>query len=124
MVSCLIYGADYQSVDMLMFNGFFCAVLGAISVLLKLKIEKGAEDKSGDIVLPAIALSNLAYAALVTFWPMPLPHIANDQTFMSLFFKEVFATILVIFSTGPIKVYLDVKRGKTSVGELKANYED
>ena len=124
MVSCLIYGTDYQSVDMLMFNGFFCAVLGAISVLLKLKIEKGAEDKSGDIVLPAIALSNLAYAALVTFWPMPLPHIANDQTFMSLFFKEVFATILVIFSTGPIKVYLDVKRGKTSVGELKANYED
>ena len=43
---------------------------------------------------------------------------------MTLFGKEAFSTVVVIFTTGPIKVFLDVKRGKTSISEMKDNYED
>ena len=110
-----------------MFNGFFCALLGVVSIFLKLKVEKGKEENKNDSVIPSIVLSGLAYAALATVWPMPLPHLDVDsvrKTFMTLIIREVLSTIAVIFTTGPIKVWLDIKRGKTSISELQENYED
>lgn len=113
-----------------MFNGFLCAMLGAISVILKLKMEKKSDEggSGGDSVLPSIVLSSVAYAALATLWPMALPHIESEsegrKAFLSMLIREVISTIFVIFSTGPIKVYLDVKRGKTSIEEMKDNYAE
>ena len=67
-----IFGKAYQTTDMVMFNAFFCAMLGVVSIALKVKVEKGKDDK-GDSIIPMIILSSLAYAALATMWPMPLP---------------------------------------------------
>ena len=55
-----------------MFNAFFCALLGVVSIVLRMKDEKGKKDKT-DSIIPMIILSSLAYAALATMWPMPLP---------------------------------------------------
>ena len=113
--------------DMFMFNGFFCALLGVVSIFLKLKVEKGSEENKNDSVIPSIVLSALAYSVLATMWPMTLPHLDAESVrkpFMTLLIREVVSTIVVIFTTGPIKVWLDIKRGKTSVQELQENYED
>ena len=98
-----------------MFNGFFCAMLGVVNIFLKMKVSKGKDDKSGDNVIPSILLSCLGYAALATMWPMSLPHLETEESgrkpFMNMFMREAVSTIVVIFSTGPVKVWLDVKRG-------------
>ena len=33
-------------------------------------------------------------------------------------------TVAIIFVTGPVKVWLDIKRGKTSIAELASEIED
>ena len=120
-----MHGESTIDINTLMFNGFFSALLGAISIGLELQAKKGKEETSGDSVIPSIVLSGLAYAGLASVWPEPLTHLNLDtKTFMSIFFRAVVSTILVIFATGPVKVWLDVKRGKTSIEEMKENYED
>ena len=120
-----MHGDSTIDKNTLMFNGFFSAMLGAIAIVLKLKVEKGNEDNSGDSVIPSIILSSLAFAALTTMWPTPLTHLnLHEKSFMSVFLRAAISTIIVIFATGPVKVWLDVKRGKTSVAEMRDNYED
>ena len=72
VVGFFIYGFSYRQVDVVMFNGFFCAMLGAVVTLLKMRAEKGKEENN---ILPGIILSSLAYAGLATMWPTALPHI-------------------------------------------------
>ena len=42
---------------------------------------------------------------------------------MSVFFDS-WTTIVYIFLNGPLKVYLEIKEGKTSVKKLVEEYED
>ena len=37
---------------------------------------------------------------------------------------ECFYTIVFIFINGPLKVYLEIKEGKTSLSKIKEDYED
>ena len=123
----LIYGLPYAQTDVILFNVVLCALLGMINVILSQKIGGGKEEKAGDRVFPSLVLSSLAYATLATMWPEMLPQIDNSgvrKSFFSLVLREFVSTIVVIFSTGPLKVWLDVKRGKTSLSEMKSNYED
>ena len=94
---------------------------------LKAKIGDGKDEKAGDRVLPSLVLSSLAYAFLANRWPENLPQVdigGVRKSFWSMLLREFISTIVITFSTGPLKVWLDVKRGKTSLSEMKANYED
>ena len=46
------------------------------------------------------------------------------DTLLSASFFDCWLTILFIFMNGPLKVYLDIKEGKTSVKKLVEEYED
>ena len=123
----LLYGLPYAQTDVILFNIVFCAMLGAINVILKAKIGGGNDEKAGDRVLPSLILSSLAYATLASMWPENLPQVdigGARKSFWSMLLREFISTIVLTFSTGPLKVWLDVKRGKTSLSEMRANYED
>ena len=117
----LIYGLPYAQTDVILFNIVFCAMLGVISVVLKQKVGGGKEEKAGDRVLPSLMLSSLAYATLASMWPENLPQVdigGSRKSFLSMLLREFISTIVLTFSTGPLKVWLDVKRGKTSLSEM------
>ena len=123
----LLYGLPYAQTDVILFNIVFCSMLGAINVILKAKIGDGKEENAGNRVLPSLVLSSLAYATLASMWPENLPQVdigGVRKSFWSMLLREFISTIVITFSTGPLKVWLDVKRGKTSLSEMRANYED
>ena len=41
-----------------------------------------------------------------------------ERSLVATFFMNLFQTILTVFVTGPIKVALDIKSGKTSLNDL------
>ena len=75
-----------------------------------------------------IVLMSLAYTVLLMAWPLaqytPVSFPDTKRSDFSRFLTEVIASVIIIFSTGPFKVYLDVKRGATSVKQMKDEYEE
>ena len=65
-----------------------------------------------------VAILGLGREFGYTYGPMGDMHLAN------VFVTEMFSTIAIIFATGPIKVFLEVQSGKTSVKDLKDGFED
>ena len=61
-----------------------------------------------------MAIGAFVFACLTLGWPNKLPF-GENSSFLGLFFKELIKNVILIFATGPLKVYLDVKRGKTSI---------
>ena len=90
-----------KPVSSFLFNIVFCAMLGAINVILKAKIGGGKEEKAGDRVLPSLIMSSLAYATLASMWPENLPQVdigGARKSFWSMLLREFISTIVLTFS--------------------------
>ena len=48
----------------------------------------------------------------------------DDFSYFKTFFNTVLQVIVVIFASGPVKVFLDVKRGETSMKEMMDDMND
>ena len=44
--------------------------------------------------------------------------VQEDASLIRLFLQELLSVIAVIFTTGPLKLFLDVKRGSTSIKDI------
>ena len=71
---------------------------------------------------------SLTYVVMLNVWPLskytPVTYPDTLYTNMGLFFIECIASVVLILTTGPFKVFLDVKRGATSIKEISDGYED
>ena len=67
-------------------------------------------------------MSQMQPAAVHT--PGPLGNEEAPPTIVGTFALSWFQTVVIIFATGWIKVWLDVKRGATSVSEMESDLQD
>lgn len=98
----------------------FSVILAAVnSVMLK---QKGGEDAVMKRITVGVCIFVLClYVARENdyqYGPVSDPNLIN------VFVTELFATIGIIFATGPIKVALEVQGGETSVKEMKEGFEE
>ena len=116
------------SQDILVFHLLLSVGLGALSYGLKLAYKTKNDDK--DPVLQAILGGSLLYTMLVFTMsspfeaPGPVGPKSSTPGFFSTLMTTLLQTVVTIFVTGWIKVFLDIKRGATSIGELQAGFED
>ena len=108
---------DTLIVDDLIFNALFVLI---ITVIAKFMYDANPVQQ--------IVLMSLVYTGMNMAWPLqtytPVSFPDTTRSEFALFMSEVFASIVIIFTTGPIKVYLDVKRGATTIKELSDGYEE
>ena len=108
---------DSLVIDDIIFNVAFVSLITLIA-----KITYDANP------IKQIVLMSLAYTGLLMAWPLaqytPVSFPDTKRSDFSRFLTEVIASVIIIFSTGPFKVYLDVKRGATSVKQMKDEYEE
>ena len=105
-----------------MFNAVLCGLLGLCSFALKLQKKK---EDDADPVLQSIGGGALIFTIMICMKPDAIAGMEESpDNVVKTFLLTCFQTVLVIFLTGPIKVWLDVKRGKTSLVELRDNLQD
>ena len=103
--------------DDVIFNAAFVAAITLVAYLVN-------DDANP---LKQLAAMSVCYVAMLNMWPTKYSPVTFGDTMYSnagLFFIEIIATVIIIFSTGPFKVWLDVKRGATSIREIADGYED
>ena len=114
--------------EVLVFHALFTGLLGVSYFGLNKAFVKSKKDK--DPVFGYIASSCLIFGILCSVMPegiqSPGPIGADDSpaSFIGTVLFTFFQTICVTFATGPIKVWLDVKGGKTSLKEMQDDYID
>ena len=104
--------------DIIVFHLIFCIGLAVICHALKTALKKKESDK--DPVFQSIVCSSILYTAL--FFTMPPAVFSADSEKAGLFgtlFLTWFQSVVTIFVTGPIKVWLDIKRGQTSLADIR-----
>ncbi|CDW71969.1 UNKNOWN [Stylonychia lemnae] len=62
----------------------------------------------------------------IDFGPLCKAHVdcTSDEIRNNTFVQEVLYTILFIFINGPLKIFLEIKEGKTSLKKMVEDYED
>ena len=117
--------------EMLVFYIVFSILLGLLCFGLKAAlIDKS--DKKKNHVIQSVVCGSLLYVILECFMPSsviapgPIGAGASPESssFASDLAKNMGQTVFVIFLTGPVKVWLDIKRGDTSISELQADLQD
>ena len=117
--------------EMLVFYIVFSILLGLLCVGLKAAfIDK--DDKKKNHVIQSVVCGSLLFVILECFMPSsviapgPIGAGASPESssFASDLAKNMGQTVFVIFLTGPVKVWLDIKRGDTSISELQADLQD
>ena len=84
------------------------------------------EKKMQDAVLQKFIFAVIVFTAMQSFhFHTYGAYDSNEEkSFFGVFIRELFACFAVIFTFGPIRVWLDIKRGSTSVRELQDGFED
>ena len=93
------------NLDDLAFNAVFVVV---IAICVKLM-------DGSDKVIQQMAAAVACYVVLLNVWPLakytPITYPDTSYSNGGCFVIEFIATIIIIFTTGPIKVFFDIKRG-------------
>ena len=74
------------------------------------------KDKHVFIMIVAANTVSQIYFTLIDY--------KQDNNFVVSIISECAKTIMYIFMNGPLKVYLDIKEGKTSAKKIIEEYED
>ena len=113
LLNCFMFGQDSVTFELL-----YCLVLTVINQGMK---EKGMED----YMMMRLVLASGTYMLMSSAGIFPqAAHEGQDFTLMSLFFTELLASIMIIFALGPLKVWLNIQSGETSLKDIKDGFED
>ena len=117
--------------DFLVFYAIYSVLFGVIVTALSVATKSKEDDK--DPVLLCLLSGSVLFAVMQLMMPDAL-HApgpvgqeggsAEGDSFFGNFFVSLLQTFMLVFTTGPIKVWLDIKRGKTSINDLQADYQD
>ena len=79
-----------------------------------------------DAVLQKFVFACLVFTAMERFHFHTYGAYEHDQdiSFLGEFFRELLTCIAVIFLFGPIRVWLDIKQGSTSLKDIQDGFED
>lgn len=98
------------------FELLFCLVITIVHIGLK-------EQGQGDNMLLKLACFTFIFTFMTRVGIFEnAAQEGMEYTAAGLFFSELFSTICVIFCFGPIKVWMDIQRGETSLKDIKDGF--
>ena len=90
-------------IETIVFSAVFCVLLGGLNIGLSQTSKE--KDGNKDQVIPSLICGSLLFTILYKL--MPHANLKEDDSgLFGMFFKETLQTVIIVFVTGPIKVWL------------------